>query len=168
VARLRRVAARLGEGEDENWFRAGAAMYLDAYAEIGLEDALGLSAVAGGKHWRTGARRAERDDAIRALAGYFPGLRRSPCAGEIAQMLTRYAASRWLVDRARAVMPETYLGTPRAHMWAVLVAGGGKVPGVSRIRQLLSTCSPVFIGSEFGDTCGHDTDRTDDRRDERC
>ena len=26
--------------------------------------------------------------------------------------------------------------------------------GVSRIRQLLSTCSPVFIGSEFGDTFG--------------
>jgi hypothetical protein len=166
VARLRRVAARLGElGADGEWLGGVLQVYLDPFAGCTFDQAAGLVPDAGAEHWRTAARRDIRDDAIRALAGFFPGLPRTRC--EIAQLLARYAASRWRVDRARPTIPEGYLGTQRAPLYAALVAGGGRVPGVSRIRQLLSTCSPVFIGSEFDETCGHGSDRTRHRDPQR-
>src|SRR5205085_622461 len=154
--------------EDGEWLDAVLQTYLDPYAGCTLDQAAGLVPHAGAEHWRTAARRGLRDKAIRSLAGYFPGLPRAACAKAIWKELERYRASRWRADRARPTMPEGYPGTGRELAYEALVAGGGRVPGVSRIRQLLSVCSPVFIGSEFGDTCEHDTDRiTDDRRDEQ-
>src|SRR5260370_21388669 len=94
VARLRRLAARLGElGADGAWLAGVVQEYLDPFAGGSLDEAAGLAPDARAEHWRTAARRALRDDAIRALAGYFPGLSRSRCAGQIARLLTRYAAS---------------------------------------------------------------------------
>jgi hypothetical protein len=169
VARLRRVAARLGElGADGEWLAGVMGVYLDPFAGCTFDQTAGLVPGAGTENWRTAARRAARDEAIRSLAGYFPGLPRAACAEAIWKELDRYRASRWRVDRARPTMPEGYPGTGRELAYAALVAGGGRVPGVSRIRQLLSTCSQVFIGSEFGDTCRYGTDSTtDERRDER-
>src|SRR5260370_24016428 len=38
-------------------------------------------------------------------------------------------------------MPPDYPGSPREHLYAALAAGGGRVPGASRICQILSSCS---------------------------
>ena len=165
VVWLTRVAERLDELGEEDLRRlaGGLQTYLDPFAGCSLEEALGLAAAAGGEHSRTAAKRALRDEAIRRLAGYFPGLPRTRCAQEIAKLLARYAASRWRVDRARPTMPQIF-GTPRAQLWAALVAGGGRVPRCSRIRQLLSIGTPLSIGSELAETCGHGTERTPDQR----
>ena len=159
VARLRRLSARLGEfGEDGEWLAGVVQAYLDPFAGGSLDQAAGLAPDAGAEHWRTAARRALRDDAIRALTGYFPGLSRPRCAGAVAQLLERYQTSRWRVDRARPAMPEAYLGTPRAQLSAALVAGAGRVPGVSRIRQILSISSRVLIDSKIDETCPYGSD----------
>jgi hypothetical protein len=166
VARLRRLAARLPAlGEDGAWLAGVLRQYLDPFGGGSLDGAAGLAPAAGAEHWRTAARRALRDEAIRALAGYFPGLSRADCAEQIWKLLDRYRASRWHVDRAGSTMPDAYLGTSRAQLHAALTAGDGRVPGASRIRQLLTTGSPVFIGTKSDESCGHGTDRTTDRRD---
>jgi hypothetical protein len=142
--------------------------YLDPFAGCTLDQAAGLVPNPGTVRWRTAARRALRDAAIRELAGYFPSLPRTGAAEEIEKLLTGYATTRWLVDRARPTMPEHYAGTQRAYLWAALVAAGGRVPGESRIWQILATCSRLFNAGDPGDICGHGTDSTtDERRDER-
>ncbi len=162
VALLQRVADTL-PGPDGDWLR----LYLDPFADCALDEAAGLIPAPGEKHWRTVARRALRDDAIRSLAAYFPGLSGARCAAEISRMLVRYAASRWQVDQARPLMPGTYISTPDEFLYAALRAGGGRVPGVSRIRQVLSICTPVFIDSQVGDISAHGTDQNDSPRDRR-
>jgi hypothetical protein len=164
--RLRWVAARLGElGADGEWLAGVMQRYLDPFAGCTLDQAAGLLPAAGAEHWRTAARRALRDAAIRTLADYFPGPR-TAAAEEIGELLTGYATTRWKVDRARPTMPETYAGTQRAYLYAALVAGGGRVLGDSRIYQILATRSGIFIASDPGDNCPHGTP-TDHRRDER-
>ncbi len=167
VERLRRLAARLGElGADGQWFGDVLNRYLDPYTSCSLDEAAGLLPAPGAKGWRTVAKRAERDDAIRALAGFFSGLKRTRSADKIWKALIGYATTRWRVDRERPTMPEHYVGTPRALLYEVLVAGDGKVLGESRIRRILAISSPMVVASEIGQTGPHGTDeRTiDDRR----
>jgi hypothetical protein len=167
VERLRRLVARLGElGPDGEWLAGVLEVYLNPFGNVSLDEAAALAPMAGGAHWRTTARRALRDDAIRQLAQIFPGGNRKRAAAKIWGMLIGYATTRWKIDRERPTMPEHYAGTPRAHLYAVLVAEAGDFPGESRLRQILSIRSPVSVVTEVGQTGGHDTS-TDHRRDER-
>ncbi len=154
IGRLRGLVAWLPElGEDGAWLAGVLLGYLDPFSGNSLDQAAGLLPSAGAEHWRTAARRALRDQAILALAEYFPGgLSRSRCAVEISRLLDRYASTRWRVDQVRPAMPEAYIGAPHAHLYAALVAGGGRVPGVSRIRQILAIRCGVFIVSPDGET----------------
>jgi hypothetical protein len=162
---LRRAAVRLGElGPDGEWLAGVLFEYLDPLGTCTLDEAAGLLPAPGAEQWRTAARRLQRDEAIRALCAYFPGLKRSRIAEKIWKALIGYAATRWKVDCVRSTMPEHYLGTPRAHLYAALVAGDGKVLGESRIRQLLAIGSPLFIASEFDQTAAHGDSTTDHRR----
>jgi hypothetical protein len=165
VARLRRLVPRLVElGGDGEWLAERLQAYLDPFASLSADEAMGLVPAAGAEHWRTVARRAMRNQAIRALAGYFPGLNRSGTAEEIATMLTRYAATRWRVDRARPTMPDDYRGTARAYVWATLAAAGGRVPSARLIRQILAIDTPLLSARKIADTGGHDTSSTNPRR----
>jgi hypothetical protein len=139
VERLRRLVGKFAElGEDGAWLAGVLQAYLDPFGNVSLDEAAGLLPVAGTEHWRTTARRALRDDAIRGLTAFFPGSRRSRCAEKIWKMLIGYATTRWRVDRERPTMPEDYRGTPRALLYQAMVAGDGKVIGESRIRRLLA------------------------------
>jgi hypothetical protein len=158
VARLRRVAVRLGElGADGEWLGDVLQTYLDPFGNVTLDEAAGVLPAPGAEHWRTVAKRAERDDAIRALRAFFPGLNPTRSADKIWKMLIGYAATRWRVDREGSTMPSRYVGTARAHLYAALVAGDGKVIGESRIRRLLAIDSPLCIANEVDDTGAHDS-----------
>jgi hypothetical protein len=170
VERLRLVAARLAElGADGAWLAGVLQAYLDPFGTCTLDEAAGVLPAPGAEHWRTVARRALRDDAVRQLAALFPGLRRTPVADKIWKMLIGYATTRWRVDGQRSTMPEGYRGTPRAHLRSALVAGDGRVPGESTIRRLLAISSPLFIAKSRDDNPAHDSSTPDDhqRRDEQ-
>jgi hypothetical protein len=124
--------------------RCGARTYLDPFAEIGLEDALGLSVVAGGDHWRTTARRELRDAALlglgRELYAGPPAVARR--AAKIERTLSRYEASRWRRrDRHLAAVPAEYSAIDRL-MFTVLRAGGGRVPSFRTLRKVLAGSDP--------------------------
>ena len=68
----------------------------------------------GGEAWRSTARRANRDPALRELASRFsPGQSVPAQAKAVARFVRRYAATRWQrVDQHRAAMPAAYVRTP--------------------------------------------------------
>jgi hypothetical protein len=150
VERLRRLAGGELREDDVEWAAGVLNRYLDPYAGCTLDEAAGLLPMPGAEHWRTVAKRAARDDAIRGLAGYFPGLNRTRAAEKVWKMLIGYATTRWRVDRERPTMPEHYARTPRAHLYRAMVAGDGKVLGESRIRRILAISSPLFIANQGG------------------
>ena len=136
IACLARLADRLPElGADGEWAAGWLRIYLDPFGSCSLDEALGLP-----RDWRAAARRLRRDQAIGELAAYFATLSRARQAAEVHRLLCRYASTRWhRIDRARAKTPAAYFGRPEAHLFAALRAGGGAVPGPSRIRQILAS-----------------------------
>src|SRR4051812_30295756 len=88
VEQLHELAGRLPElGEGGALLDAALKCYLQPHGRGTLDDALGLTPASGAEHWRTVARRQLRDQAILALACYFPGLPRSRCACEVWKLL---------------------------------------------------------------------------------
>jgi hypothetical protein len=101
AARLRRLASRLQDGDDDGrWLAAGLLHYLEAAPSgIDLDRALGLATAPGGSPWWRVPTMAERDRLIRYLAADLGG-RTNQRAAQLQQRLRRYASSAWPRDRA--------------------------------------------------------------------
>jgi hypothetical protein len=108
---------------------------LDPFETLSLDECLGLA-----RDWRAAARRRRRDEALVAIAGYFPLASRARRAAEVHRLLRRYAGTRWArTDRFRATTPAAYTGRVDAHLFTALRAGGGAVVSPSRLRQILAS-----------------------------
>jgi hypothetical protein len=102
IEALHRVRDLLDQMDDEaaGWIAEKLTEYLDPFAEgLTLDQALEIAPTPGSEGWRGVARRQARDEAIRSLAGLFPGsvLYR---AEQVRAMLTRYQTSRWETRRS--------------------------------------------------------------------
>jgi hypothetical protein len=143
LARLHHVRDVLDRENDPGTAEivAGLDRYLDPRATIRLEEALGLAVIGqAGDAWRAAARRAERDDALRGLAAFYPGLPPSPLADEVGRLIRRYW-TRWRrTDRHLAAMPEAYRDTPQQFLFAAFAAGAAVVPtGRTKLSRILAT-----------------------------
>jgi hypothetical protein len=69
VARLRRLAAGELRDEDVEWWAGVLSRYLDPFGSCSLDEAAGLTQAPGEENWRTVAKRAARDEAIRGSPG---------------------------------------------------------------------------------------------------
>jgi hypothetical protein len=139
MERLRRLAEAVqGSGADGQWFATALAHYSENAADgVKLEEALGLAAPLGGTPWWTEQRRAERDDAIRRLAGTFAGPPWSR-AQAVADALRRYQSAGWRHDKSRGGAMTN--DSRRELMFAIFSADERPPPtGVRRIYDIIST-----------------------------
>src|SRR3954453_19328721 len=100
AARLRRLASRLQDGDDDGrWLAAGLLHYLEA-APYGndLDRALGLATAPGGSPWWRVPTMAERDRLIRYLAAALGGPT-NQVVTQLPQHLRLCGSSVWLRDR---------------------------------------------------------------------
>src|SRR5947209_5041791 len=92
--------------------------YLNPLADISLDAALGLHPVPGAEHWRTAARRAIRDNELRALVDAFlPGLSVRRAADEVTRLIASYRIRWGRADQHSATMPASYVGRPEQHLY---------------------------------------------------
>ena len=75
----------------------------------------------------------ERDEALRALAAQFGGKGRAQ-ARQLHEVLRRYAASGYLIDRKRSEAPTG----GRGHLFVLLEATAGDGLSEDRLRKLLN------------------------------
>jgi len=124
---LAELAAALGEAAK----RTGDRRYERALREL-LKPAPGQRSPATERALR------ERDDAIRDMATFFGGSRRSKCQ-QVRQKLHHYATTAWKYgdDRLEA-MPITYRQTPNAGAFQVL-RSGAPVPGLKQLQRILQS-----------------------------
>ncbi|ABC91695.1 hypothetical protein RHE_CH02928 [Rhizobium etli CFN 42] len=94
--------------------------------------------VARGKRWRGASVFAARDTAIREAAEtFFPAMKPTQQAKELAAALLRYQASAWHIDQQKQNCPYEP-GDLRAALWVILTRVDYAV-AARRIRKILAT-----------------------------
>jgi hypothetical protein len=119
------------------WLAAGIERFLGREARD-LDGALGLIQAQGGIPWW-------REDAIRRRDAALRRLSAAVCsqtgvtarARRIAELLRRYAASTWRIDRERPAMPPRYAGTAQEQLWRAFKSGAAMPLGERQLRSIL-------------------------------
>lgn len=124
----------------ERWARnisAGLNRFLSGETDdVGA--ALDLKVARGKRRWRGASVFAARDAAIREAAEtFFPALKPSQQADELATALRRYAASTWRTDRQKQECPYK-ANDIRAALWLILTRVDHPL-AARRIRKILAT-----------------------------
>jgi len=119
------------------WLAAGIERFLGREARD-LDGALGLIQAQGGiPWWREDAIR-RRDAALRRLRDIVcPAAGVTQRARRIAELLRRYAASTWRLDREHAAMPAHYGGTAQEQLWLAFKSGAAMPLGERQLRTIL-------------------------------
>ena len=119
------------------WLAAGIERFLGREARD-LHGALGLIQAQGGiPWWREDAIR-RRDAALRRLRDLVcPAAGVTARARRIAELLRRYAASAWRIDREHPAMPPHYGGTPQEQLWRAFRSGAAMPLGERQLRTIL-------------------------------
>jgi hypothetical protein len=141
IARLRHARdwLRRGNHPDLAAVADGLDLYLDLRSDLTLDEAMGLVPAPGEEHWRTIARRAIRDDELRALADRFlQGLSATASASRVAKMIGQYEPRWRRIDCHAETMPASYRGTPDERLFRAFAAYGGKMPSARSLRRMLS------------------------------
>lgn len=124
----------------ERWAR-NIAVGLNRFLSGETDDfaaALDLKSPRGKRGWRTLSRVAARDAAIREAAEkFFPALKPTQQAKELAAALLRYQASAWRIDQQKQNCPYK-AGDLRAALWLILTRAD-HAPAARRIRKILAT-----------------------------
>jgi hypothetical protein len=120
------------------WLAAGIERFLGREARD-LDGALGLLQAQGGiPWWREDAIRG-RDAALRRLWQLVcPGAGVTARARRVAELLRRYAASAWRLDRDRPAMPVDYAGTAHEQLWLAFKSGAAMPLGERQLRTILA------------------------------
>jgi hypothetical protein len=120
------------------WFGRRLQDFLERRSET-FEEAFGLPQCRGGVPWWKEDRMRRRDEALRALAQSLAGEGRPVGAlvREIHVISIRYAASAWRIDRQREIMPASYRGTPRQHLWNAFRSGAPMPLGERQLRNII-------------------------------
>ena len=119
------------------WLAAGIERFLGREARD-LDGALGLIQAQGGIPWW-------REDAIRRRDAALRRLREIVCpaagvtqrARRIAELLRRYAAAGWRIDREHTAMPAHYCGTAQEQLWRAFKSGAAMPLGERQLRTIL-------------------------------
>ena len=142
IDRLRNVSSLCRQGTPlppdlAGWLAAGIERFLGREARD-LDGALGLIQAQGGiPWWREDAIR-RRDTALRRLPGFVcPTAGVTARARRIAELLRRYAASSWRIDREHAAMPSHYAGTAQEQLWHAFKSGAAMPLGERQLRTIL-------------------------------
>ncbi len=140
VARLRRLAAALVDGDGDARWLAGRLRHFFDSAERGspsLDEALDLAPGPGGQTWLEQERRAQRDTLLRDMAAqHFPGQRPGAAANVIGAAWRRYSRNRRAIDlRNGATAAEP--GTLDAGLYALGKLGGP--PAEKRLSDIIAT-----------------------------
>jgi hypothetical protein len=124
LRQMRRAAEVLAADDDDcRAIAAAFGAYLDPGVETRLEELLGLAVIGqGGEAWRSTARRALRDQALRELASLQPGVSVAAQAAAIRKMVRRYEIRWRRVDQHREAPPAAYAGTPEGSLYAAFAA----------------------------------------------
>jgi hypothetical protein len=142
IDRLRDISILCREGGTlpphlSGWLAAGIERFLARHVRD-LGSALGLIQAPGGiPGWREDSIR-QRDAALRQLArAVCPSAGVTARARRVAELLRRYASSRWRLDGARADMPTEYSGTHYEQLWRAFKSGAAMPLGERQLRSIL-------------------------------
>lgn len=119
------------------WLAAGIERFLGREARD-LDGALGLLQAQGGIPWWRADAIRRRDAALRRLwQAVCPEAGITARARRIAELLRRYAASTWRIDREHAAMPACYAGTAQEPLWHAFKSSAAMPLGERQLWTIL-------------------------------
>lgn len=137
--RLRRAAEILerASNPEARTVAAGLRRFADGQADS-LEEALDLKRGPGERSLKTDLLQADRDNLIRAAAKRYCAAMSVNSASEmLATKFLRYEGTAWVREKNAPTCPVRHSGRVEEAAWRILKTGL-RIPGKSRIRQILS------------------------------
>ena len=162
IARLRRIAANVADGNplepsDGAWLADKVHQYI-AEAPLGatLDSVFDLAPAPGQLPWWSVENLDNRNRLIvEAARQFFPDLKPSRQAAELARRGRRYEASAWRRDRQSESMPRGYYDRLDGVFFALLSRHGG-MPGKRQIERILKAGNGLSMTSTTGYSCHRD------------